>query len=307
VTALSIVLHLLLLLAVPPLLPGVVNRVKAVVAGRRGAPALQLYRDLFRLVNKGAVYGDGTSWVFRAGPVVSLATALAAGALLPLGSRTAPLSFGGDLVAFAGLLALGRFFTVAAALDTGSAFEGMGASREAAFGALAEPVLLLVLALLCAAAGGAGFSEVLEPVGAGAALSQPVLVVAAAALFVVLLAENARIPVDDPNTHLELTMIHEVMVLDHSGPDLAFIEYGAAVKLFLFAALLVHLVLPFPQNPVLGAAVLLAGVTVTAAAVGVVESTMARLRMRRVPQLVISAGALAALGLAVVLQRGILP
>jgi formate hydrogenlyase subunit 4 len=129
-------------------------------------------------------------------------------------------------------------------------------------------------------------------------------VVAAAALFVVLLAENSRIPVDDPNTHLELTMIHEVMVLDHSGPDLAFIEYGAAVKLFLFAALLAHLVLPFPPGGPLGAAVLSLGVLATAVAVGLTESLMARLRMRRVPQLLVSAGALAALGLAVLLQRG---
>jgi formate hydrogenlyase subunit 4 len=237
--------------------------------------------------------------------VVSLATALAAGLLLPLGARAAPLSFTGDVVAFAALLGLGRFATVAAALDTGSSFEGMGASREATFGALAEPVLLLVLALLCVAAGRTGFGEVLEQVGAGAAaLGHPVLIVAAAALFVVLLAENARIPVDDPTTHLELTMIHEVMVLDHSGPDLAFVEYGAAVKLFLFAALLAHLVLPFPSGGPLGALVLLAGALAAAVAVGVVESTMARLRLRRVPQLLVSAGALAALGLAVVLQRG---
>jgi formate hydrogenlyase subunit 4 len=243
--------------------------------------------------------------VFRAGPVVSLAAALAAGAILPLGGRSALLSFSGDVVAFASLLALGRFATVVAALDTGSSFEGMGASREASFGALAEPVLLLVLTLLCVAAGGTGFGEVLEPGGAAAAaLTHPVLVVAAAALFVVLLAENSRIPVDDPNTHLELTMVHEVMVLDHSGPDLAFIEYGAAVKLFLFAALLVHLSLPFPQGGLLGALVLALGVAAAAVAVGVVESTMARLRLRRVPQLLVSAGALAALGLAVVLQRG---
>jgi formate hydrogenlyase subunit 4 len=307
-----VALHLALLLALPPLLPGVVARVKAIVAGRRGPPLVQPYRDLLRLLRKGAVYGAGTSWVFRAGPVVALATALAAGALLPLGGRAALLGFPGDVVAFAALLALGRFFTVAAALDTGSSFEGMGASREATFGALAEPVLLLVLMLLCAAAGAAGgpagaagFGEVLEPVGAAAAaLTQPVLVVAAAALFVVLLAENSRIPVDDPNTHLELTMVHEVMVLDHSGPDLAFIEYGAAVKLFLFAALLAHLVLPFPAGGLLGAAVLVAGVLGVAVAVGLVESLMARLRLRRVPQLLVSAGALAALGLAVLLQRG---
>jgi formate hydrogenlyase subunit 4 len=305
VNVLDATLHLALLLALPPLLPGVASRVKAWVAGRRGPPLLQPYRDLLRLARKGAVYGRGTSWVFKAGPVVSLAAALAAGAVLPLSGRSALLSFPGDVVAFASLLALGRFATVAAALDTGSSFEGMGASREASFGALAEPVLLLVLALLCVAAGGTGFDEVLEPGGAAAAaLTHPVLVVAAASLFVVLLAENSRIPVDDPTTHLELTMIHEVMVLDHSGPDLALIEYGAALKLFLFAALLVHLVLPFPAQGVLGALVLLPGALAAAAAVGVVESTMARLRLRRVPQLLVSAGALAALGLAVLLQRG---
>lgn len=298
-------LHALLLLALPPLLPGLVARVKALAGGRRGPPLLQPYRDLWRLLHKGAVYGQGTSWVFRAGPVLSLATTLVAGVLLPLGARAAPLSFPGDVLAFAALLGLGRFFTVAAALDTGSAFEGMGASREASFGAVAEPVLLLVLTLLCVAAGGAGFGEVLEPVGAqAAALTHPVLVVAAAALFVVLLSENSRIPVDDPNTHLELTMIHEVMVLDHSGPDLAFIDYGAAVKLFLFAALLAHLVLPFPAGGPAGAGVLVLGVLAVAMAVGIVESLMARLPLRRVPQLLMSAGALAALGLAVLLQRG---
>jgi formate hydrogenlyase subunit 4 len=299
-------LHLALLLAAPPLLPGIAARVKAIAAGRRGPPLLQPYRDLLKLLRKGAVYGHGTTWVFRAGPVVTLAAALAAGLVLPLGDRTAPLSFSGDVIAFVALLGVGRFFTVAAALDTGSSFEGMGASREASFGALAEPVLLLVLALLCVAAGGAGFAQVLEPIGeAAAALRHPVLLVAAAALFVVLLAENARIPVDDPATHLELTMIHEVMVLDHGGPDLAFVQYGAAVKLFLFAALLAHLVLPFPAGALAGAATLLAGVAGAAVAVGLVESTMARLRLARVPQLLVAAGALAALGLAVLLQRGV--
>jgi formate hydrogenlyase subunit 4 len=299
-------LHLALLLAAPPLLPGIAARVKAIAAGRRGPPLLQPYRDLLKLLRKGAVYGHGTTWVFRAGPVVTLAAALAAGLVLPLGDRTAPLSFSGDVIAFVALLGVGRFFTVAAALDTGSSFEGMGASREASFGALAEPVLLLVLALLCVAAGGAGFAQVLEPIGeAAAALRHPVLLVAAAALFVVLLAENARIPVDDPATHLELTMIHEVMVLDHGGPDLAFVQYGAAVKLFLFAALLAHLVLPFPAVALACAATLLAGVAGAAVAVGLVESTMARLRLARVPQLLVAAGALAALGLAVLLQRGV--
>ncbi|HTN50856.1 MAG TPA: NADH-quinone oxidoreductase subunit H [Anaeromyxobacter sp.] len=299
------VLHLLLLLAVPPLLPGVIARVKAIAAGRRGPPLLQPYLDLARLLRKGAVYGHGTTWVIKAGPLVSLAAALTAGLLLPLGARAAPLSFPGDVVAFAALLALARFFTVAAALDAGSSFEGMGASREASFGALGEPVLLLVLALLCVAAGGVGFAEVLEPVGdAGASAQHPVLLVAGVALFLLLLAENARIPVDDPNTHLELTMIHEVMVLDHGGPDLAFIQYGAALKLFLFAALLAHVALPFPAGALPGTALLLAAVLAVAAGVGVVESVMARLRLVRVPQLLVAAGALAALGVAVLLEGG---
>jgi formate hydrogenlyase subunit 4 len=297
-------LHLALLLALPLLLPGVVNRVKAIVAGRTGPPLVQGYLDLAKLLRKGAVYSPTTTWLFRAGPVVAVASALAAGLLLPLAGRTAPLSFAGDVVVFAALLGAGRFFTVLAALDTGSSFEGMGASREASFAAFAEPVLFLVLAVLCVAAGGTGFAEVLEPVGsAAAALRHPVLAVAAVALFVVLLAENARIPVDDPNTHLELTMIHEVMVLDHGGPDLALVQYGAAVKLFLFAALLAHLVLPFPAGAA-GAAVLVAGVLAAAAGVGVVESVMARLRLARVPQLLVGAGALAALALAVLFTRG---
>jgi formate hydrogenlyase subunit 4 len=302
--AVGVLLHLALLLALPPLLPGVVNRVKAIAAGRTGPPLVQGYLDLAKLLRKGAVFSPTTTWLFRAGPVVGVASALAAGLLLPLAGRTAPLSFQGDVVAFAALLAAGRFFMVIAALDTGSSFEGMGASREASFAAFAEPVLFLVLGALCVAAGGTGFADVLEPVGsAAAALRHPVLVVAAAALFAVLLAENARIPVDDPNTHLELTMIHEVMVLDHGGPDLALIQYGAAVKLFLFAALFAHLVLPFPAGPA-GALVLVVGVLAAAALVGLVESGMARLRLARVPQFLVGAGALAALALAVLLTRG---
>jgi formate hydrogenlyase subunit 4 len=297
-------LHVALLLLLPPLLPGVANRVKAIVAGRRGPPLVQGYLDLAKLLRKGAVYSPTTTWIFRAGPVVGLASALAAGLLLPLAGRTAPLSFAGDVVVFAALLGAGRFFTVLAALDTGSSFEGMGASREASFAAFAEPVLFLVLAALCVAAGGTGFADVLEPVGSAAtALRHPVLAVAAAALFAVLLAENARIPVDDPATHLELTMVHEVMVLDHGGPDLALVQYGAAVKLFLFSALLAHLVLPFPAGPA-SAPLLVLGVLGAAAGVGLVESAMARLRLARVPQFLVGAGALAALALAVLLTRG---
>jgi formate hydrogenlyase subunit 4 len=278
---------------------GVINRTKAWFAGRRGPPLLQTYFDLWKLLHKAAVYSRSTTWVFRAGPMVGLAAVLVATALVPLGGEPAPLAFAGDLVLLAYLLGLMRFFTVAAALDTGSSFEGMGASREVTFAALAEPALLLGLAAVARQIGSLSLSGIYAGMSLEAwRQAGPVLALVAAALMVVLLAENARVPVDDPNTHLELTMIHEVMVLDHGGPDFAFILCGAALKLWVSAALLVGLVVPVRTGNAwldLGAA--LAGMLVVAVAVGVVESSMARLRLLRVPQLLVGAGALAALAL----------
>ncbi len=306
-TAGAVVLHLALLLLAPPLVLGVVGKTKAWLAGRRGPPLLQPYHDLRKLSRKWALRGEGSTWMFAAGPLVALAAVLCAGLLVPLAGGAAPLGFAGDVIAFAALLSLGRFFTMAAALDTGSSFEGMGASREAAFGAFTEPGLFLVLALLCLPAGAAGFTQAWAALPSGAAwLSHPLYLLAAVVLFVVLLAENARIPIDDPATHLELTMVHEVMVLDHGGPDLAFVLYGEAVKLFVIAALLVHLLLPVPPaGGWAGAALLLAGEAVVAVAVGLVEGSVARLRLPRVPGFLIGAAALAAVGVAVLFARGL--
>ena len=255
------------------------------------------------------MYSRTTTWVFRAGPVVGLAAAMAALALTPFGGQRAAVNFPGDLIALAYLLGLMRFFTVLAALDTGSAFEGMGASREVQFSALAEPALLLGLAAVarltgCLSVSELSLSEMLARVTpaawqhAGAALG-----LVAAALLVVFLAENARIPVDDPNTHLELTMIHEVMVLDHSGPDLAFILYGAALKLWVLGAVLVGVVAPVRTGDAmldLGAA--LGGMFALAVLVGVIESVMARLRLLRVPQLLVGATVLSGLALVLLLR-----
>jgi formate hydrogenlyase subunit 4 len=305
-TAATILIHIALLLLTPPLFLGVIQRVKALAAGRTGTPLLQPYYDLARLFRKGAVYSVTTTWLFRAGPVVSLAATLCAGLLVPLHAGSAPLGFPGDVIALAGLLGLARFATILAALDTGSSFEGMGASREAGFGALAEPALYLGLAIVClpartASIGMAWGGLPWETWGA----AHPAMLAAAGALFIFLLAENARIPVDDPTTHLELTMIHEVMVLDHGGPDLGFILYGSAVKLFLVGALLVHLLLPVPlAGGPAGVAVLLAGQLLVAITIGVLESSVARLRLPRVPQFVIGASVLAALGLVALFYRG---
>ena len=302
IMALRTLLHLAALLALPPLLLGIVNRTKAVFAGRVGPPLVQPYLDLAKLLRKGAVYSRTTTWVFRAGPVIGLAAVAAAGLLLAMGGAPAALSFGGDFVLFAYLLGLARFFTALAALDTGSPFEGMGAAREVTFASLAEPALFLCLLVLARATGTISLSGMLGPaLPAAWGSAGPALLLAAIALFVIALAENARIPVDDPNTHLELTMIHEVMVLDHGGPDLAFILYGASLKLFLFGAILSRLV--FRGGGALAAeGLFFLGVLVFAVGVGVVESVMARLRMVRVPQLLVGASVLAVFALVLLLR-----
>lgn len=287
---LNTAVHLLLLLAMPPLLLGVINKTKALFAGRVGPPLLQPYYDLLKLMRKGLVISTTTTWIFVAAPVVTLAALLVAATLLPFGPFAAPASFTGDLILFAYLLGLSRFFTTAAALDTGSAFEGMGAAREVTFACLAEPALFFALLVLARLAGSLSLNEMLH-LENGVSLEAAPLVLVAIGLFIVLLAETCRIPVDDPNTHLELTMIHEVMVLDHSGPLLGLILYGAALKLFLLEAILQHILAPLASTgwAALDWGLFAAGQIVLAIAVGVVESVMARLQMRHVPYLLIAA------------------
>jgi len=288
-----------------PLLLGIIGKTKALVAGRKGAPLLQPYRDLYRLMGKGAVYSRTTTWVFRAAPSVSLGSLLLACLMLPAGPLGAPLAFPGDLVLFAYLLALGRFAVVAGALDTGSAFEGMGASREAAFSAFAEPGFFLVLGVLAWKEQATSLGPILasaDVISWGGQI--PSLALAAGALYLILLAENSRIPVDDPTTHLELTMIHEVMVLDHSGPDLAFILYGSALKMWLFGAVLVSILMPAQGTAWASTALFLGGMAVVAVSVGLVESFMARLRLSRVPQYLGLAAVLAGLAALLLMTGG---
>ena len=300
-------------LILAPLLPGIINRVKAKFAGRHGKPVLQTYYDIAKLLRKGEVISRTSTWIFSAAPSISLAGAVCALALLPLGGAVSPLAFAGDFVLAAYLLGMGRFAVMLGALDTGSAFEGMGASREATFSALAEPVFFLALMVLTSLCLGLGhgtdtafsLSTMFGGQTAGAWLTgKGELLLLPVIFFVLLLVENCRIPVDDPNTHLELTMIHEVMVLDHSGPNLALILYGAALKLWFFAALIAGLITPaLPLWEQLG--VRLGIVLLLAVVVGIVESIMARLRMERVPYLL---GAAAGMGmLTLILTQARLP
>lgn len=297
-TLLNNTIHIALAFTMPPLLLGVINKTKAVFAGRVGPPLLQPYFDLARLVQKGSVFSTTTTWIFRAGPVVALVTAALALLLIPLVGTTTPISFAGDFILLAYLLGLGRFFTAAAALDTGSPFEGMGSVREVTYACLAEPAFFLGLVVL-AKLDGTHELQMANMLGDSSqhwarpdSLSLVIL-----AWFIVLLVENCRIPFDDPNTHLELTMIHEVMVLDHSGPAFGMILYGAALKLFLFSALIVRLAFPLSTgSALLDWPLFTVEMFAVAVAVGVVESTMARLRLTHIPILLVTACLLAGFG-----------
>lgn len=295
----DILLRLLVWLLLAPLLPGIINKVKAWVAGRRGPPVLQLYYDLAKLWRKGVVLSTAVSPGHVAGPAVAWVAIVCAALLLPAGPAGAPLAFRGDALLFVYLLALARFCTASAALDTGSAFEGMGAAREVSYAVLSEAAIITALLALSLQTGSVSLTAMLTPAaGAGAALL-------AAGLFAVLLAENCRVPFDDPNTHLELTMIHEVMVLDHSGPPLAAILHGASLKLLLFSVLLVEAVFPLGKLDPLTAAVTLAGaVLAVAVGIGLVESLLARLAFRRVPLLLTTAFLLCLFALLVAWRGG---
>ena len=289
-------------LALAPLQFGVINKVKAFFAGRKGAPVLQPYFDLVKLLRKGGVHSAGGSVVLRIAPSVSLAAVLAAALFFPFGMAAAPLAFWGDVVVLFYLVGMGRFFMALGAFDTGSPFEGMGATRELQFSALAESVVLVVAAFLALATDRMDLAGLLNSsessVWAGAGTS---IILCALAFYAVLLAENCRVPFDDPETHLELTMMHEAMILDYAGPDLAFIQYGAALKLWLFASFLTLMLAPFDAaaHPAVNALAYFGGVGAVSLAVGVTESVMGRFRFLKIPQ--VFAGALAVSLIAILL------
>ncbi|MBI4124984.1 MAG: NADH-quinone oxidoreductase subunit H [Deltaproteobacteria bacterium] len=275
------------LLTTPPFFLGVIAKTKASFAGRKGPPLLQNYYDLIKLFRKGTVHSPASSFVLRLAPAVIVSTLLTAGLFFPLLGR-APIFFEGDVILFAYLLALGRFAMILAALDVGSGFQGMGASREAAFGAFSELAFFLGLVVLVVISGSASLTGIFQWKWIHPAW-RPVFLLLFAAFFFILLAENSRMPVDDPSTHLELTMIHEGMILDYGGIDLGLILYGSAIKLFLLMAFAISLLWPQPLAWHWHSAALL-GLKWTgmAVAIGAVESVTARLRLIKVPQLLIA-------------------
>ena len=290
-------LNILFLLFLPFLMIGLINRVKALAGGRKGPPLLQPFFDTLKLLRKGAVVSRVTSWVFAVAPALALAATVTALIIAPGVGRAQVIAFDGDIVLCLYLLGLAKFFQLISALDTGSAFEGMGASREALFSVVVEPSLFLFAGTLALVSGTASFGQLFTLAGSGA---WPAVAATTGTLlfFLLLLTEGCRIPVDDPNTHLELTMIHEVMILDNSGPDLAFLQYAAALKIYLFAALIAALVLPTGISPLHAACALPVIALFCAALAGIVESLVARFRISHVPQFLFLTVALSLIALA---------
>src|SRR5947208_9982490 len=232
------------MLAVAPLLKAGIRRMKARLQNRQGPPLLQGYYDLAKLIGKEPVRSEVASWIYIAGPRVYFAAAVAATTLVPVVMAAAPLEGAGGILLLVGTLALGRFALATAALDTGSPFGGMGASRDMTLAALAEPALMLGLFTAALAGGSLNLGGLVRNVLQRGAAFQPSHLLAFSGLFIIVIAETGRIPVDNPATHLELTMIHEAMVLEYAGPDLALVEWASAVKELLYLTLLVDLFMP---------------------------------------------------------------
>lgn len=286
-------MNLALSFLLAPLLVGLVNKTKAAFSGRRGASVFQLYFDLFKLLKKGTVRSTNATWIFAISPMIGLVATVAAATLFPLGGAEASISFTGDVVLFFYLLGAARFFTVLSARDVASAFPDMGAAREVQFSAMVEAIVFALIAFLALMTYDSTLSGFLRATASEEAAAAVPLILAAVAAFAVMLSENCRVPFDDPETHLELTMIHEAMILDNSGPDLALILYTAALKLWLFSAFVVMLVFPIAAfTPLFYVATLAMGILI-----GAVESSMARMRFKRTPFILASAFGCAVLAL----------
>ena len=297
------ILSVILAAVLAPLFVGIVNQTKAFFGGRRGPGLFRLYRDLFKLVRKSCPRPQSSTWIFDMAQSVSLASVIAAAAVFPwtgfgIGPAVVPA------VLFFYILAAGRFFTVIGALDAGNAFEGMGASREMQFSALVEPVVFVVLGFLVMLNGDVSLSGVLSGVSVETwSESVVAFILVCVAFYAVFLLENCRVPFDDPETHLELTMIHEAMLLDTGGPDLAFALYGASLKFELTAAFLAMAILPSFDSALLRLLAVFGVVAGISVATGVVESAMARMRFLKSPLTLVGTALIAVLAIFLALYR----
>ncbi|WP_312165560.1 NADH-quinone oxidoreductase subunit H [Phenylobacterium sp.] len=285
-------LQMILVLALAPLLTGLVRKVKARLLRRQGPPLLQPYRDLLRLIRKEAVVAENASWLFRAAPYAIFAATWVAAALIPTFASGLLFSWSADIIVIVALLGSARFYLTLAGMDVGTSFGGIGSSREVMIATLAEPAMLMVVFTLSLLARSTQLSTIVQVMDFSQVGLRISLAMALIALILVALAENARIPVDNPATHLELTMVHEAMVLEYSGRHLAMIEIGAALKLLLYLSLIIALFLPFGMaRPgaglvayLVGLGAYLAKLAVGGVLLGLFETSIAKMRVFRVPE-----------------------
>jgi formate hydrogenlyase subunit 4 len=299
------VLSILLILICSIFFTGIVLRTKSITSGRKGPGILQPVKDVTKLFKKGAIYSETTSIIFRIAPVIYFSSVLMACLVIPFGSNKGIVSFDGDFIFFASVLALGKFFSIISAMDTGSSFEGMGASREALYSMLVEPAFFILIGSFALLTGNTSFYEIFSSLHLESSITYTIGALASFVLIMIAMIENSRMPVDDPKTHLELTMIHEVMILDNSGFDLGliisagflkFAMYGALIADFFIGGLSLTLALPlFLLIQILFAVI-----------VGLIESFMARFRMSHNPQFILalsSVSFLIFLGVLLVLEK----
>ena len=301
-----VIVQIAMLLALPPFIIGLIRKVKARLQCRRGASVLQPYADLAKLFKKQPVVSSTTSWIFTATPYIAFSSTLAAGCMVPIFVSQNPFNFAGNVIALVYLLALGTFFLILAGLDAGSAFGGMGSSREAIVATLAEPAMMLSIFAIALTAGSTNLSTIVHKTALmeGIITAPPPHLMALVAFFVVALAETGRVPVDNPATHLELTMIHEAMLLEYSGRYLALLEWAAGIKLLVFLSVIANVFAPWgiatsvtPAKVAVGMVVYVVKVSALALLIGVIESMFAKLRLFRVPELLGAAFILSLLAL----------
>jgi len=298
-------LSIFLILIVSLFFTGIIIRTKSIASGRKGPGIMQPVKDVIRLFRKGSVYSETTSIIFRIAPVIYFSSVLMACLVIPLGPYKGVVSFDGDFIFFAYILALGKFFSIIAAMDTGSSFEGMGASREALYSMFAEPAFFILIGSFALLTGHTSFFDIFSTLHLGSSITYMLGAMAAFVLLMIAMIENSRMPVDDPKTHLELTMVHEVMILDNSGFDLGLILTAGYLKFAMYGAIIADLFIG-GLTVIWALPVFLLIQFLIAVMMGLVESFMARFRMNHNPQFIIalsSVSFLIFLGVLLVLEK----
>lgn len=296
-------INLIILLFVPFLMMGLIKKTKSFWGGRKGPSIMQPWFDFVRLMKKDFVISNTTSAVFKITPVITFASVIFAGLFVPLASGCAIVNIPVGLIVFAYILGLGKFFALISAMDTGSSFEGMGASREACFTSIVEPAFFMVIGSIMALTGNYTFEALGKILSSAGTYGILIIVFAALVLFIMLLTEGSRVPVDDPATHLELTMIHEVMILDNSGSDLALLTWANGIKMLLISSLIAYMIIPSNVSDFVGVLLYLGVIALLSVIIGTVESSMARIRMSHVFEFVFIMSSLALVVLSLVMAR----